>query len=438
MIDINLFEYDIIGSIAHVKMLANCGIISQEESSLIVNALYEILNEFKEGKISFDISDEDVHMLIEKQLIEKVGQVGKKVHTARSRNDQIALDEKLFCREKNLYIQELILNLIKTIIDLAKENLDVIMPGFTHLQKAQPIIFSHYILAYAHMLKRDLIRFENNYKMIDSNPLGAAALAGTTFPIDRAFVANELGFSSVTENSIDTVSDRDFILEMLFNIAVLQMHLSRLSEDLIIWNTDEFKFIELDDAFCSGSSIMPQKKNPDALELIRSKTGRTYANLIGLLTTLKGLPLAYNKDLQEDKEFLFDSIDTAEKSLIIINEILKTAKINRDNMARSCKIGFINATDLADYLVSKGIAFRDAHFITGNIVKYCIEKNKVLEELSLDEFLNFCDKIENDVYEYIEIRTCVKRRISYGGTSPQMVVKQIENLKNFLNSFKNK
>lgn len=432
MVDINLFEYDIIGSVAHVKMLSKCGIISEDEEKLIVSTLYEILNDFKEGKISFDISDEDVHMLIEKELIKRIGQVGKKVHTARSRNDQVVLDERLFCREKNLYLQELIKNLITTIIKLAEENIDAIMPGFTHLQKAQPVLFSHYILAYAQMLKRDLLRFKQNFVSINLNPLGSAALAGTTFEIDRFFVANQLEFDGVTENSIDTVSDRDFMLEMLFSIAVLQMHLSRLAEDFIIFNTDEFKFIELDDAFCSGSSIMPQKKNPDALELIRGKTGRTFGNLIGLLTVLKALPLSYNKDLQEDKEFLFDSIDTAEKSLIIINEILKTLKIKKENMLLSCKSGFINATDLADYLVSKGIAFRDAHFIVGNIVKFCIENHKSLEEVSIEEFKKFCDKIEEDVYEFITIENCVKRRKSYGATSPEVVKKQIENLKDFL------
>ncbi|WP_041737980.1 argininosuccinate lyase [Caldicellulosiruptor owensensis] len=432
MTDIKLFEYDILGSTAHVKMLAKCNIISEDEAKLIIDALYQILEDFKLGKIKYEISDEDVHMLIEKELIKRIGEVGKKVHTARSRNDQVALDERLFCREKNLHLQELIKTLINTIVSLAEENIEVIMPGFTHLQKAQPILFSHYILAYAQMLKRDLLRLRQNYSMINYSPLGSAALAGTTFDIDRFFVANELGFESVTENSIDTVSDRDFILDMLFSLAMIQMHLSRLAEDFIIFNTDEFKFIELDDSFCSGSSIMPQKKNPDALELIRGKTGRVYANLIGLLTVLKGLPLSYNKDLQEDKEFLFDSIETVEMSLIIINEILKTLKINKENMASSCKSGFINATDLADYLVTKGVAFRDAHFIVGNIVKHCIESSKTLEDLSLEEYKRFCEKIQEDVYQFIKIETCVNRRKSYGGTSLESVRKQIDNLKEFL------
>ncbi len=423
------------GSVAHAKMLSKCGIISEEEGKLIITALNDILNDYRDGKIEFDVSDEDVHMLIEKELIKRIGQVGKKVHTARSRNDQVVLDERLFCREKNIYLQELIKNLINTIIKLAEENTDAIMPGFTHLQKAQPVLFSHYILAYAQMLKRDLIRFKQNFNSININPLGSAALAGTSFDIDRFFVANQLGFEGVTENSIDTVSDRDFILEMLFNIAILQIHLSRLAEDFIIFNTDEFKFIELDDAYCSGSSIMPQKKNPDALELIRGKTGRTIGNLVGLLTVLKALPLSYNKDLQEDKEFLFDSIDTAEKSLIIINEILKTLRVNKENMLMSCKSGFINATDLADYLVSKGIAFRDAHFIVGNIVKFCIESKKTLEDVSLKEYRQFCDKIEEDVYDFIDIRNCVQRRKSYGGTSQKALMAQIDNLKEFLKSF---
>ncbi|ADQ07194.1 argininosuccinate lyase [Caldicellulosiruptor hydrothermalis 108] len=436
MTDIKLFEYDILGSVAHVKMLAKCNIILEDEAKLIIDSLYQILEDFKSGKIEFEISDEDVHMLIEKELIKRIGEVGKKVHTARSRNDQVALDERLFCREKNLYLQELIKTLINTIVNLAEENIDVIMPGFTHLQKAQPILFSHYILAYAQMLKRDLLRLRQNYSMTNYSPLGSAALAGTTFEIDRFFVASELGFESVTENSIDTVSDRDFILEMLFLLAMIQMHLSRLAEDFIIFNTDEFKFIELDDSFCSGSSIMPQKKNPDALELIRGKTGRVYANLIGLLTVLKGLPLSYNKDLQEDKEFLFDSIETVEMSLVIINEILKTLKINKENMERSCKSGFINATDLADYLVTKGIAFRDAHFIVGNIVKYCIESGKTLEDLSLEEYKRFSEKIQEDVCQFIKIETCVNRRKSYGGTSLESVRKQIDNLKEFLNKLK--
>ncbi|WPX10136.1 argininosuccinate lyase [Anaerocellum danielii] len=432
MTDIKLFEYDVLGSVAHVKMLAKYNIILEDEAKLIIDCLYQILEDFKLGKIEYEISDEDVHMLIEKELIKRIGEVGKKVHTARSRNDQVALDERLFCREKNLYLQELIKTLINTIVNLAEENIDVIMPGFTHLQKAQPILFSHYILAYAQMLKRDLLRLRQNYSMTNYNPLGSAALAGTTFEIDRFFVASELGFENVTENSIDTVSDRDFILDMLFSLAMIQMHLSRLAEDFIIFNTDEFKFIELDDSFCSGSSIMPQKKNPDALELIRGKTGRIYANLIGLLTVLKGLPLSYNKDLQEDKEFLFDSIETVEMSLVIINEILKTLKINKENMERSCKSGFINATDLADYLVTKGIPFRDAHFIVGNIVKYCIESGKILEDLSLEEYKRFCEKIQEDVYQFIKIETCVNRRKSYGGTSIESVRKQIDNLKFFL------
>jgi len=434
MTDIKLFEYDILGSTAHVKMLAKCNIILEDEAKLIIDALYQILEDFKSGKIKYEISDEDVHMLIEKELIKRIGEVGKKVHTARSRNDQVALDERLFCREKNLHLQELIKMLINTIVNLAEENIDVIMPGFTHLQKAQPILFSHYILAYAQMLKRDLLRLRQNYSIINISPLGSAALAGTTFDIDRFFVANELGFESVTENSIDTVSERDFVLDMLFSLAMIQMHLSRLAEDFIIFNTDEFKFIELDDSFCSGSSIMPQKKNPDALELIRGKTGRVYANLIGLLTVLKGLPLSYNKDLQEDKEFLFDSIETVEMSLVIINEILKTLKVNKENMAISCKSGFINATDLADYLVTKGVAFRDAHFIVGNIVKYCIESSKTLEDLSLEEYKRFCEKIREDVYQYIKIETCVNRRKSYGGTSLESVKRQIDNLKKFLKS----
>ncbi|ADQ46308.1 argininosuccinate lyase [Caldicellulosiruptor kronotskyensis 2002] len=436
MTDIKLFEYDILGSVAHVKMLAKCNIIREDEAKLIIDSLYQILEDFKSGKIEFGISDEDVHMLIEKELIKRIGEVGKKVHTARSRNDQVALDERLFCREKNLYLQELIKTLINTITTLAEENIDVIMPGFTHLQKAQPILFSHYILAYAQMLKRDLLRLRHNYSMTNSSPLGSAALAGTTFEIDRFFVASELGFESVTENSVDTVSDRDFILEMLFSLAMIQMHLSRLAEDFIIFNTDEFKFIELDDSFCSGSSIMPQKKNPDALELIRGKTGRVYADLIGLLTVLKGLPLSYNKDLQEDKEFLFDSIETVEMSLIVINEILKTLKIDKENMVNSCKSGFINATDLADYLVTKGVPFRDAHFIVGNIVKYCIENGKTLEDLSLEEYKRFCEKIQEDVYQFIKIETCVNRRKSYGGTSLESVRKQIDNLKEFLNKLK--
>jgi len=434
MTDIKLFEYDILGSTAHVKMLAKCNIILEAEAKLIIDALYQILEDFKSGKIKYEISDEDVHMLIEKELIKRIGEVGKKVHTARSRNDQVALDERLFCREKNLHLQELIKMLINTIVNLAEENIDVIMPGFTHLQKAQPILFSHYILAYAQMLKRDLLRLRQNYSIINISPLGSAALAGTTFDIDRFFVANELGFESVTENSIDTVSERDFVLDMLFSLAMIQMHLSRLAEDFIIFNTDEFKFIELDDSFCSGSSIMPQKKNPDALELIRGKTGRVYANLIGLLTVLKGLPLSYNKDLQEDKEFLFDSIETVEMSLVIINEILKTLKVNKENMAISCKSGFINATDLADYLVTKGVAFRDAHFIVGNIVKYCIESSKTLEDLSLEEYKRFCEKIQEDVYQYIKIETCVNRRKSYGGTSLESIKRQIDNLKKFLKS----
>ncbi|MEZ0536153.1 argininosuccinate lyase [Caldicellulosiruptoraceae bacterium PP1] len=428
--DINLIEDDINGSIAHVSMLAEKKIISETEKNLIIETLNNILKDFKNNLITFSYSDEDVHMFVEKELIKRIGDIGKKVHTARSRNDQVCLDIRLFCKRKNEEIQRLLNNLIKKIIEIAENNIDVIMPGFTHLQKAQPILFSHYILAYGQMFYRDLIRFKNNYDLIDFMPLGSAALAGTTYDIDRFFVSKMLSFSSVTENSIDTVSDRDFILEMLFNIAVIQMHLSRIAEEFIIWNMDELKYIDIDDAFCSGSSIMPQKKNPDALELIRGKTGRVYGNLVSLLTTLKALPLAYNKDMQEDKEPLFDSVETCINSLLIITKILETLKINKENMLKACSYGFINATDLADYLVQKcGIPFRDAHFIVGNIVKYCINNNKTLDSLALEEYKQFTDLIDIDVYNEISLECCINKRKSYGGTSKESVLVQLKNLK---------
>jgi len=435
-VDINLYEYDIEGSIAHAEMLSKQGIISDYEKKLIIENLIEIKKQINNNIITFSYQDEDVHMFIEKELIKRIGDIGKKLHTARSRNDQVALDERLYCRDMNKKIQLLLFDIIELIINLAKENVDVIMPGFTHLQKAQPILFSHYILAYAQMFIRDIIRLQNNYMMINKMPLGSAALAGTSYNIDRFYVSKVLNFDKPTENSIDSVSDRDYILEMLFIISLIQMHLSRICEELIIWNMDELKYVELDDAWTSGSSIMPQKKNPDGFELIRGKTGRVYGNLISLLTTMKALPLAYNKDMQEDKEPLFDSIETVINSLIVINGILSSIKINKERMLTSCKTGFINATDLADYLVLKGIPFRDAHFIVGNIVKYCINNNKVLEQLTLSEFKSFSDKIENDVYENIDLTNCVNKKKSYGGTSKEMVLIQISNLEKEIENLK--
>lgn len=431
-VDSRMYKEDITGSMAHAFMLGKCGIISNEDSELIINTLDSILTDLENGNLEIDPEAEDIHMFVEEVLTNRIGAVGKKLHTARSRNDQVALDFRMYTKKEILEIKGLVKSLIETIIYISKQNIDLIMPGYTHLQRAQPILLSHQLLAYANMLIRDLGRLDDTYKRCDYMPLGSAALAGTTHNIDRFIVKEKLGFKNVTLNSIDSVSDRDFAVELANAISLIMMHLSRFSEEIILWCSWEFKFMELDDSYATGSSIMPQKKNPDITELIRGKTGRAYGNLIALLTMLKGIPLAYNKDMQEDKELLFDSIDTVKECLSIFIPMLKTATFLKDNMYNAAKKGFINATDLADYLAKKGMPFRDAYKLTGTIVKDAIKDNLTLDEIKLEKYKEYSELIDSDIYHEIDLRNCVDKRLSFGGTSKEMVLKQIELLTNEL------
>lgn len=428
-VDGRMFESDIKGSIAHATMLGKQKIISLEDSKLIVKTLLEILDDIKAGKLALDPNAEDIHMFIEQELTNRIGEVGKRLHTSRSRNDQVALDIRLYLRDEVSATIELINNIIATIIDLANENKETIMPGYTHLQRAQPITFANHILAYGFMLKRDIERLKDANKRMNYSPLGSCALAGTTYPIDRDYVANELGFSGIVNNSLDGVSDRDFTIELASCSSICMMHLSRLCEEIIMWCSWEFKFVELDDAYSTGSSIMPQKKNPDICELIRGKTGRVYGDLITLLTMLKGLPLAYNKDMQEDKDAIFDSLDTLKQCLSILNPMLKTMKINKDNMRKAAAMGFINATDLADYLVKKGMAFRSAYKISGQIVAYCIDHNLILEDVPLDIYKEYSDLFSQDVYQYIDLNNATFKRTSKGASAISSVDEQIKILR---------
>ncbi|MBP2655378.1 MAG: argH 1 [Firmicutes bacterium] len=419
--DNRLYKEDIAGSIAHAKMLAKCGIISDEDTKIIIDGLNGILADIEAGNFTFEIALEDIHMNIEKRLTERIGPVGGKLHTARSRNDQVALDTHMYLKREIVNIGQLLSDLLAALLETAEKNRDVIMPGYTHLQRAQPILFAHHMLAYFFMLVRDFGRLKGVWERSDIMPLGAGALAGTTFPIDRHFVANELKFGAVYDNSLDAVSDRDYMLEFLSFSSILMMHLSRLSEEIILWSSAEFQFIELDDAHCTGSSIMPQKKNPDVAELVRGKTGRVFGHLMALLTVAKGLPLAYNKDLQEDKEGLFDTIDTVKFSLSIYASMLRGIKVNGTKMLNTLRQDFSNATDMADYLVKKGLPFRQAHEVVGKSVRYCIETGKTLTDLSLDEFKEFSPLFADDILDAITIETCVAARNSYGGTSPEQV-----------------
>ncbi len=431
--DKTLYAQDIKGSIAHATMLESVGILTQDEAKSIVDGLKEIKTLIEKGEFVFDISDEDIHMAIEKKLIENIGDVGKKLHTARSRNDQVALDFRLYVQEQNQNIVKLLEKLIFTLSDIAKEHTDTILPGMTHLQHAQPINFAFHMLAYINMFKRDIDRFENSYKRADILPLGCAALAGTPHKIDRVKTAQLLGFSGVSENCLDTVSDRDFALEILFNIATVMMHISRFSEELVLWSSYEFKFITLSDEYSTGSSIMPQKKNPDVPELLRGKSGRVNGNLISLLTVLKGLPLAYNKDMQEDKEGVFDSVQTVCISLEILAEALKGMTVNRQNMQKACEVGHLSATDLADYLVANcDIPFREAHFITGHAVSLAEQKGKDLSLLSIQELQQIDKRIKLDVLEFLNLKNSMNARDSQGGTSVSSTEKQLENLQKWI------
>lgn len=419
--DQRLYKQDIQGSIAHARMLGKCRIISEEDVRQIVAGLEEILQDIESGNFSFEIALEDIHMNIEKRLTERIGAAGGRLHTARSRNDQVALDMHMYLKEEIKEIAGLLLCMQETILELAGRHLHTIMPGYTHLQRAQPITFGHHMMAYFFMLQRDMERLQLCYEHTDLMPLGAGALAGTTYPIDRHFVAEQLGFANLYENSIDAVSDRDYILEFLSFASVCMMHLSRLSEELIFWSSTEFNFIELDDAFCTGSSIMPQKKNPDVAELVRGKTGRIYGHLLAMLTTAKGLPLAYNKDLQEDKEGLFDTVDTLKTSVAIYGAMLQKVSVNREVMLEVLRRDFSNATDMADYLVKKGLPFRQAHEVVGKTVFACIDSGKVLTDLTMEEFKSFSPLFTEDILEVLKIENCVSARRSYGGTAPEAV-----------------
>ena len=431
-IDSRMYKEDILGSLAHVKMLGKQGIIPAKDSEKIVNGLNEILKRMENGVIHIDNSSEDIHSFIESTLTYYIGDEGKKLHTGRSRNDQVALDTKLYVKKYLIVVANELLNLQTVILNKAKENINTIMPGYTHMQKAQPITFAHHIMAYAEMLKRDYGRLLDCYERMNEMPLGSGALATSTYPIDRNFVSNELGFNKPTVNSIDSVSDRDYAIEALSALSLIMMHLSRFSEEVILWCTGEFNFVELDDAYSTGSSIMPQKKNPDVAELVRGKTGRVYGDLMTLLTVMKGIPLAYNKDMQEDKEALFDGLDTVLISIQTFTGMLDTMKIKKDVMNKAASGGFTNATDVADYLVKKGEAFRNAHEIVGKIVLYCIDENKAIDDLSLDEFKSFSPFFEEDVYKAIDLITCVEERSVMGGPSSSSVQSQISLLENFI------
>ncbi len=423
--DQRMYRYDILGSVTHARMLAKQGIIADGEADQIVTGLNEILHEIESGEFEFSVAREDIHMNIEARLIEKIGSVGGKLHTARSRNDQVALDVRLYLRDEIDAIGQDLVKLEKALIDQAEGNLDVIMPGYTHLQTAQPVLFAHHMLAYVEMLARDAGRLYDLRSRLNLLPLGAGALAGTTFDIDREWVAEQLGFAGVTRNSLDTVSDRDFAIEFCSFASTLMMHLSRLSEELIIWSSADFAFIELSDGFCTGSSIMPQKKNPDVPELVRGKTGRVYGNLVSLLTLMKSLPLAYNKDMQEDKEPLFDTIDTVRGSLKVFAEMIAEMKVNPEQMRLAAGRGFSTATDIADYLVRKGLPFRNAHEVVGKTVRYCVENNKDIPELSLQEFQQFHADIGADIFDFVTLDASVNARKATGGTAREAVEKEI-------------
>ncbi len=431
--DQRLYRYDILGSTVHARMLARQGIISNADADAIVTGLNEILEEIELGNLSFRVAQEDIHMNIEARLIEKIGAVGGKLHTARSRNDQVALDVRLYLRDEADAILDGIDQLLAALLQQAETNLDVIMPGFTHLQTAQPVLFAHHMLAYLEMMLRDKSRLVDLRKRLNLLPLGAGALAGTTFPIDREWVAAELGFDGVTRNSLDTVSDRDFAIEFCSFASILMMHLSRLSEELILWSSADIAFIELTDAFCTGSSIMPQKKNPDVPELVRGKTGRIYGNLLSLLTLMKSLPLAYNKDMQEDKEPLFDTIDSVRGSLKVFAGMIAGMQVRPERMREAAAGGYATATDIADYLVRKGLPFRNAHEVVGKTVRYCIANGKNIPELTLDEFRQFSPDIEADIFDFVTLEASVNSRKATGGTARDAVEKEIERAHKILN-----
>ena len=431
--DSRMYRQDITGSMTHAAMLSYKGIISQTDADAIIGGLEGILNDIDSGVLPIDMECEDIHMFVEQVLTERLGDVGKKLHTARSRNDQVALDIRMYLRAEIDEITDLVRQLIVAVTDKAETYKDAIMPGYTHLQRAQPITFGHHLMAYAMMLLRDLDRLADCRKRMNLSPIGCCALAGTTYDTDRNFEAERLGFDGICLNSLDGVSDRDFCAELISALSILMMHLSRFSEEIILWSSWEFKFIELSDAFTTGSSIMPQKKNPDMAELVRGKTGRVYGDLMGILTTLKGLPLAYNKDMQEDKEGVFDAVDTVKMCLQVFAPMIDTLKANTANMKLAAQKGFINATDLADYLVKKGLPFRSAYKISGSLVAYCIQNNTVLEDLPLDTYKEYSELFDTDLFDAIDLMVCVEKRISQGGTSVSSVEQQIKYVREMVN-----
>ena len=416
--DKTMFTQDVEGSIAHAVMLGKQGILTVEEKDAIVKGLAGIRDDVEAGRLSIDETQEDIHSFVEATLIERIGDTGKKLHTGRSRNDQVALDMRLYTRAHVVETDNKLKDLLQVILRIMEENVETYMPGFTHLQKAQPVTLAHHMGAYFEMFKRDRLRLKDIYARMNYCPLGAGALAGTTYPLDRNYTASLLGFEGPTANSMDSVSDRDYLIEFLSALSIIMMHLSRFSEEIIMWNSNEYGFVEIDDAYSTGSSIMPQKKNPDIAELVRGKTGRVYGALMSLLTTMKGLPLAYNKDMQEDKELTFDAIRTVESCLELFTGMLSTMKFRKDTMENSAVKGFTNATDAADYLVNHGVPFRDAHGIIGKVVLYCISKDKSIEDLSIEELKQFSDKFEPDIYEAISLKTCVEKRLTYGAPGP--------------------
>ena len=430
--DQKFYKQDMEGSIAHVKMLGKQGILTEKEMQDIVDCLKEILKEVEEGKLIITDEYEDIHSFVEAKLIDRLGDTGKKLHTGRSRNDQVALDMRLYTRQEVLHTDKLVKELLETILKIMEENTETIMPGFTHLQKAQPITLAHHMGAYFEMFRRDRLRLQDIFKRMNYCPLGSGALAGTTYPLDREYTAELLGFYGPTLNSMDGVSDRDYLIEFLSALSTIMMHLSRFSEEVIIWNSNEYQFVEIDDAYSTGSSIMPQKKNPDIAELVRGKTGRVYGALMSLLTTMKGIPLAYNKDMQEDKELSFDAMDTAKGCLALFNGMLATMKFNKEKMHDSANNGFTNATDAADYLVNHGVPFRDAHGIVGRIVLYCLDKKIAIDDMSLDELKAICPVFEEDIYEAISMETCVNKRLTVGAPGKDAMEKVIALHKEYL------
>ncbi|MBQ8031329.1 MAG: argininosuccinate lyase [Butyrivibrio sp.] len=434
--DQRFLEVDVRGSKAHATMLARQGIITEAEKDDIIKGLDSIFSDVKDGKLVITDKYEDIHSFLEANLIERIGDAGKKVHTGRSRNDQVALDMRLYARDEVEQMADLLKNLLKTISGIMKDNLDTYMPGFTHLQKAQPVTLAHHFGAYYEMFKRDLLRMKDIYTRMNYCPLGAGALAGTTYPLDRTLTAELLDFYGPTLNSMDSVSDRDYLIEYLSALSTIMMHLSRLSEEIIIWNSNEYRFVEIDDAYSTGSSIMPQKKNPDIAELVRGKTGRVYGDLMSLLTTMKGIPLAYNKDMQEDKEAAFDAMDTVKNCVTLFTDMLGTLKFNKENMEMSASKGFTNATDAADYLVNKGMPFRDAHSVIGQLVLYCIDKGCAIDDLSLSELKRFSELFEEDIYDAISLKTCVEKRLTIGAPSREAMKRVITENEALLMGFK--